>query len=123
MIREGLYLIWHGQPYPANTDGHRILIYADRPTDGFRETAPGRYERDVTDEDDVAGAYLSTVGTWRGVPVKALYDDGDRIRIEYTGGQAPVAESLGMDRVDKGVYQTWAPRTEVPDLHETAIGA
>ncbi|GAA4218988.1 hypothetical protein [Actinocatenispora rupis] len=120
MIREGMFLVWRDQIYPANTDGARLLIYTDAPAEGFRQTAPGRYERDVTDED-VNGAYVSTIGTWRGVPVKALYEHGDHIRIEYTGGRADVAESLGMERVDKGVYQIWTTRQELLDLHETAL--
>ncbi|HEY3505812.1 MAG TPA: hypothetical protein VGN37_23870 [Actinocatenispora sp.] len=121
MIREGFHLVWRDAIYPANTDGTRLFIYTDTPTDGFFRTAPGRYERDVTAED-VSGAYVSTVGTWHGVPVKALHDDGDRILVEYTGGRAPVAETLGMERVDRGVYQTWTTRGEIPDLHEVAIG-
>lgn len=120
MIREGLFVTWRKEMYPVSIELTGVFIYADKPLDGFREVAPGRYERNVMN-DDIVGTYISTVGTWRGAPVKALYDDGDRVRIEYIGGQAPLAESLGMDRVDKGVYQTWASRADLPDLHEVSL--
>jgi hypothetical protein len=38
--------------------------------------------------------------------------------VEYTGGRLTAAQRLGLDRVDYGVWQTWAPRAEVTDLNE-----
>jgi hypothetical protein len=43
------------------------------------------------------------------------------LRVEYAGGRSPVAERLGLDRIDHGVWQTWAPRADVDDLHEEFI--
>ena len=40
------------------------------------------------------------------------------LRVEYTGGKAPVARTLGLEEFDFGVYQGWAPAAEVTDLRE-----
>jgi hypothetical protein len=38
--------------------------------------------------------------------------------VEYTGGLAPVANALGLEEYDYGVYQSWAPRDEVTEIRE-----
>ena len=43
------------------------------------------------------------------------------LRLEYTGGRAPVAESLGLEVFDFGVYQGWARATDVTDLREQRV--
>jgi hypothetical protein len=41
--------------------------------------------------------------------------------VEYTGGRAPVAESLGLELFDRGVYQAWASKHEVEDVREESV--
>ena len=41
--------------------------------------------------------------------------------MEYTGGKAPVAATLGLEEFDFGVYQGWAPATEVTDVREYRV--
>ena len=43
------------------------------------------------------------------------------LRVEYTGGLAPVAGQLGLEEFDFGVYQGWAPADEVSDLREYRV--
>jgi hypothetical protein len=43
------------------------------------------------------------------------------LRVEYTGGKAPVAQTLGLEAFDYGVYQGWAPLAEVEDLIEHRV--
>ncbi len=35
--------------------------------------------------------------------------------VEYTGGKAPVAAALGLEEFDFGVYQGWAPASDVSE--------
>ena len=43
------------------------------------------------------------------------------LRVEYTGGKAPVAAELGLEEFDYGVYQGWAPKQEVTDMRESRL--
>ena len=43
------------------------------------------------------------------------------LRVEYTGGRAPVAQALGLEEFDYGVYQGWAPLAEVENLTEVRV--
>jgi hypothetical protein len=50
-----------------------------------------------------------------------LAEAGAWLRVEYTGGRAPVARALGLEEFDFGVYQGWAPVQEVNDLYEHRV--
>jgi hypothetical protein len=43
------------------------------------------------------------------------------LRVEYAGGRAPIADALGLEEFDFGVYQGWAPVNEVSDLSEYRV--
>jgi len=43
------------------------------------------------------------------------------LRVEYTGGKAPVARTLGLEEFDFGVYQGWAPKDAVENLTEHRV--
>ena len=119
MVRDGYYARWQGEEYEAAPSSAGAHLYTDEPDQwGFDEVADGRFRRIVPfDELDEFG-YLTTVGAFRGHPVKVLARHETWLRVEYTGGLAPVAEQLGLDRFDRGVYQSWVPRSEITDLHE-----
>ncbi len=42
-------------------------------------------------------------------------------RVEYTGGKYPVAQALGLEEFDFGVYQGWAPAGEVTEVREQRV--
>ena len=78
----------------------------------------GRYVK-VVPLAEVEGSPTSApVCTWQGEPFIVLAQHDSWLRVEYTGGKAPVARSLGLEELDFGVYQGWAPVSEVRDLHE-----
>ena len=41
------------------------------------------------------------------------------LRVEYTGGLGPVARALGLEEFEYGVYQGWAPASEVSEIRES----
>ena len=43
------------------------------------------------------------------------------LRLEYTGGKAPVAAALRLEEFDYGLYQGWAPTNEVTNIHEYRV--
>lgn len=118
MMRDGHLARWRGGEYEASPDGDQVRIYRPEPADGFEEVRPGRYVRVLatTEVDDLS--YVRTTCSWRGAPFIVLARHDTWLRVEYTGGRAPVAEALGLEEFDFGVYQGWAPVHEVTDLGE-----
>lgn len=120
-MRDGYSVRWQGREYEASPDGDNVRIYETTPTDGFDEVRPGRYVRvlPLADVDDLS--YVRTTCMWRDEPFIVLAEHDTWLRVEYTGGLWPVAESLGLEAFDFGVYQGWAPASEVTDLREHRV--
>ncbi|GAA4693089.1 hypothetical protein [Phytohabitans rumicis] len=118
MMRDGYVARWRGREYEASPDGDGVRIYQPEAGDGFEEVRPGRFVRilSVGEPEDVA--YVRTTCTWKGEPFIVLAEHDAWLRVEYTGGRWPVANALGLEEFDFGVYQGWAPAHEVTDLRE-----
>ncbi|WP_433335075.1 hypothetical protein [Spirillospora sp. CA-294931] len=119
MIRDGYVARWLGREFEAapGADGE-IRLYTPDPTDGFDELRPGRFRRIVPASEIEELRYVRTVGTWRGEPFVIVGEHEGWLRVEYTGGRSSSAERLELDRVDHGVWQAWAPRSEIEDIRE-----
>jgi hypothetical protein len=122
MIKDGFTARWRGVDYDAvpGVDGE-VRLYATDPAEGFDEVAPGRYVQIVRDDQVESLRYTRTRCVWRGEPFVVIGEHGDWVRLEYSGGRAPVATALALENIDVGVYQTWASRTEIEHLHEENI--
>jgi hypothetical protein len=123
-MREAYRARWRGDEYPAapepQPDQLFIRLYRERPADGFDEIEPERYVRAVPAAECEAVVHLSLVCEWRGAPFLVCAERDEDLLLEYTGGLAPVATRLGMQRAERGVYRKWVPRTEVRALREYA---
>jgi hypothetical protein len=120
-MRDGYVVRWQGREYDAAPDGDQVRIYAPGPGEGFAEVRPGRYVRVLRVDEIDEIVYVRTTCTWRGQPFIVLAEADTWLRVEYTGGRSPVARSLGLEEFDFGVYQGWAPATEVSDLYEHRV--
>jgi hypothetical protein len=120
-MRDGFVVRSGGQEYEASPDGDNVRLYRPEPAEGFDEVRKGRYVKvaKLSEVDDLS--YVRTVCLWRGEPFVVLAEAEAWLRLEYTGGRAPVARQLGLEEFDFGVYQGWAPRKEVSDLREVRI--
>jgi hypothetical protein len=116
-MRDGYVARWRGQEFEASPDGEQVRVYRSDLADGFDELRPGRYVR-VLPAVEVDLSYVRTTCSWRGEPFIVLAEHEGWLRVEYTGGRAPVAESLGLEEFDFGVYQGWAPVNEVTEIGE-----
>ncbi|WFE23085.1 hypothetical protein O7621_07135 [Solwaraspora sp. WMMD937] len=121
MMRDGYVARWQGQEYDASPAGDEVRIYQPTEGEGFIEIRSGRYVRVVpmSEVDDLA--YVRTTCTWHGQPFVVLAKHDGWLRVEYTGGRAPVAQSLGLEEFDFGVYQGWAAANEVTELREHRV--
>ncbi|MDG4821589.1 hypothetical protein O7635_06935 [Asanoa sp. WMMD1127] len=118
MMRDGYVARWQGREYDASPAGDEIRIYQPDPGDGFTEVRAGRHVRVVPTAEVDELAYVRTTCMWKGEPFIVLAEHDGWLRVEYTGGRAPIAEALGLEAFDFGVYQGWAPANEVSDLRE-----
>jgi hypothetical protein len=121
VIRDGYTARWHGAEYEASPDGDEVRLYRPDPADGFEEVRPGRYRKVVPVDEVQDLVYVRTTCLWRGQPFIVLAEHDAWLRLEYTGGLAPVAGELGLEEFDFGVYQGWAPRNEVSDVREYRV--
>jgi hypothetical protein len=119
-MRDGYVARWRGQEYEASPDGEQVRIYQPDPADGFEEVRPDRHLR-VLPAAEVDLSYVRTTCSWRGEPFIVLGEHDGWLRVEYTGGRSPVAESLGLEEFDFGVYQGWAPVNEVTEIGEYRV--
>jgi hypothetical protein len=119
VTRDGYLARWRGVEYEASPTGDgEVRLYTIEPTEGFEETRPARHVRVVPADEVEHIRYVRTICRWRGETFIVVGEHETWLRVEYAGGRLPVAQQLGLDRVDYGVWQAWAPRAEVTDLHE-----
>ncbi|WP_121158171.1 hypothetical protein [Micromonospora pisi] len=118
MMRDGYVARWRGQEYEVSPDGDEVRLYQVRPDEGFSEVRPGRFVRVVPVAEVEELAYVRTTCRWKGEPFIVLAEHDTWLRVEYTGGRWPIAEAMGLEAFDFGVYQGWAPAAEVTDLRE-----
>jgi hypothetical protein len=121
MIRDGYAARWRGREYEASPDGDQVRLYRPDAEDDFEEIHAGRHRRLVpaTEVDELV--YIRTTCSWRGEPFIVLAEHESWLRVEYTGGLAPVAAQLGLEEFDFGVYQGWVARDEASDLREFRV--
>ncbi|MFI0407935.1 hypothetical protein [Actinomadura sp. 3N508] len=120
-VRHGFYAGWHGAEYEASPDGDLVRLYSAQPADGFGRVSPDRYVQVVPLSDVDHLRYVTTHCTWRGEQFVVLGEHDGWLRVEYSGDDAPVAERLGLELFDRGVYQGWASRHEVEDVREDIV--
>ncbi|MBT8228099.1 MAG: hypothetical protein HKP61_19285 [Dactylosporangium sp.] len=118
MMRDGFVAQWGDVEYEASPDGDNIRLYRPDSAEGFEEVRPGRHRRIVPADECGGIGYVRTTCRWRQQPFIILAEHEGWLRVEYTGGLAFVAAELGLEEFDFGVYQGWAPRTEVIDIRE-----
>jgi hypothetical protein len=120
-VRDGFVARIGEAEYEATPDGENVRIYVTDPEDGFTEVRPGRYVQVVPLSDVDELSYMRTTCMWRDQPFIVLGEHDGWLRVEYTGGRAPVAKELGLEEFDFGVYQGWAPKAEVTELRELRV--
>ena len=117
-MRHGYLATWHGDDYEASPcpDG-TVRLYSPQPRDGFEEITPARHRR-VIREDEATLRYVRTCCVWKDARFVVIGQHQGWVRLECLDPENAVAERLGLERFDVGVYQGWAPQAEVTELRE-----
>lgn len=121
-MRDGYYASWMGEEFACGVGLDGIRLYSADPRAGFVAAAPGRFVKVVPEREVDHLMYVVTRCVWRDEPFLIIGEHDGWLRVEYTGGKAPVAETLGLEYFDRGVYQAWAPVTEVGQVREEVYG-
>jgi hypothetical protein len=122
VIRDGYVARWRDADYDAvpGVDSE-VRLYSSTPGEGFTEVRPGRFVSIVRNDEVESLEYVRSRCTWRGEPFVVIGEHAGWVRLEYTGGRAPIAAALELETVDAGVYQIWVSREEIDQLHEENI--
>jgi hypothetical protein len=120
-VRDGYAARWRGREYEVSPHGGDMRLYSSHDEEGFTQVRPDRYVRVVPADDVDDFCYVRTSCTWQGEPFIVLGEHEDWLRVEYTGGKAPVARTLGLEEFDFGVYQGWAQLAQVTNLREYRV--
>jgi hypothetical protein len=120
-MRDGYTATWRGHEHDASPDGDNVRLYSTEPADGFEEVRAGRFCRVVPAAEVTELSYVRTSCTWKGAPFIVLGRHEGWLRVEYTGGRRPIAEAIGLEEYDFGVYQGWAPVIEVTEVREHRV--
>ncbi len=120
-MRDGYQATFGGVVYEASPDKDTLRLYSTEPDDGFVKISDRRYRRVIAADEAENFCYVRTTCTWRGEPFIVLGEHEGWLRVEYTGGKAPVATTLGLEEFDFGVYQGWAPAMDVTDIREYRV--
>jgi hypothetical protein len=120
---------WQDVTWPADLlpTGEAVVLASagEPPIGGFERSARGYWRREVP-LSEVGDFYdLRLTGTWRGARFRIVHrwERDDRIRAElfYIGRNADQAESLGLAKLDAGVYAGAAPISELTDVQRLQI--
>lgn len=115
---------WSDITWPADllTDGQTVVLASagQPPMGGFERSARGYWRREVT-VSEIGDYYdLQLYGTWRGARFRIVHrwEQNEQIRAElfYVGRDADEAESLGLAKLDAGVYAGSAPISDITDV-------
>ncbi|MFI7440487.1 hypothetical protein [Nonomuraea indica] len=116
---------WRGTDYEATPDprddGLWMRLRAPSPAEGFEESAPGCFVRAVPAAECEAAVFVTTVCEWRGEPFQVYGEHDGDLLLEYIGGRVTVARRLGLERVERGVHRSRAPRQEVTALRQHVV--
>ncbi|GAA1922310.1 hypothetical protein GCM10009688_29170 [Arthrobacter gandavensis] len=120
----GWVAMWDGYQFPADLIGDQIVLAAasapPEEVTGFRPTMRGCWSREVPVAEVQDFFEVNAVCRWRDQPFRitdVIHGENERIfRLFYTGHNADVAESLGLNKADAGVYWTVQPESLVTDV-------
>jgi len=115
---------WRGATYPADVfDDHVVIAAAQKPDRrlGFRQTASGRFGREVprAELDELFELYMEA--RWNGLEMRIVDQvpapgGASALRVSYIGHDADVAEGFRLQKMEAGVYEAQVPPTALTNV-------
>lgn len=116
---------WQGADYPASPDPSALELWIrlrrEDPAEGFEEVEPGCHVRTVPAAECESLHLLITVCRWNDVDFQVCDERAGELLLEYQGGSALEARSLGLERIERGVYRRWVPCGDTGSVEELAV--
>lgn len=121
-MRNGIYAIYKGKEYEAGTmESDVFLLRSYDHNDvsrGFSLYKGIVYVKRLQRSDLEEVYRITTFAEYKGTKLQAIKEDGNKILLSGVVGDYRVFESLGMDIVEKGVYQKWVNKSDVAAIYE-----
>lgn len=121
-MRRGLYATYKGKIYEAGTKGNDIVILRSRDSEdkkyGFTLYKNIIYTMKVSRIDVDELCSITTIAEYEGLSFEVLKEKDGSILISSMKGNYKKFEDIGMDKVDKGVYEMWIPKEDAMKIYE-----
>lgn len=118
-LPDGKHLIWQGRVYRGSSQGRdQVVLLTPTAEPGFEPRAVGGGFRRTVPRSEVQVVRVETRASWRGEPFVVTASTAEELTLRYVGNSAPRARALGMTELERGVFQTTVPRSEVTDVEQ-----
>jgi hypothetical protein len=122
-MRNGMYAIHLGIEYEVRVkDANSFILRSTNSSDvssnGFYLNKGMNYVKSVQRSELKEVYRISTIAEFKGVKFQVIKEDGDNLLLSTMNGDYRVFEKLGMDMVDRGVYQKWVSKNDITLLQE-----
>jgi hypothetical protein len=121
-VRNGIYAIYKGKEYEAGA--MELDVFSLRSYDhndvsrGFSLYKGIVYVKRVQRSELEEVYSITTFAEYKGIKLQAIKEDGNKILLSGVVGDYRVFESLGMDMVEKGVYEKWVSKSDIAVIYE-----
>ncbi|QUH28815.1 hypothetical protein [Vallitalea guaymasensis] len=121
-MRNGLYGSYKGKLYEARVKDSKTYILCSYNKEdiinGFSLYKDIVYVKTVS-KDDVEYIYrITTFAEYNYIKVQVIKETNDKILISKMDGDCNLLLKIGMEKVDKGIYQKWVSKDSVSKIYE-----
>jgi hypothetical protein len=122
--RKGSYAIYRGKEYPFDVQENDNLTLISNDSseieNGFSVYAPGVYTLSVK-KKELTGYYrISTQASFKGITFGVLKAERGKVLISssYENWPRKFVEELGLEQVDRGIYEKWVDEKDLEKVWE-----
>lgn len=121
-MKDGIFAIYMDKEYEVGLkDDGSFILRSENDNDlanGFYLYKGVIYVK-VVQRADLKDVYeISTFAEYKGTKFRVIKDENDSLLLCSMKGDYKVFERLGMDMVDRGVYQKWIGKKDATSLYE-----
>lgn len=121
-MRNGLYISYKGKLYEARVKDSKTYILCSYNKEdiinGFSLYKGIVYVKTVSKEDIEYIYRITTFAEYNDIKVQVIKETDDKILISKMDGDCNLLSKIGMEKVDKGIYQKWVLKDSVSKIYE-----
>lgn len=121
-MRNGLYISYKEKLYEARVKDSKTYILCSYNKEdiinGFSLYKGIVYVKTVSKEDIEYIYRITTFAEYNDIKVQVIKETDDKILISKMDGDCNLLSKIGMEKVDKGIYQKWVLKDSVSKIYE-----